>query len=82
MKVVIYGKPNCSWCVRAKDLAATNPEIEVEYIDIVEAGLGKDELTNIVGKLVTTVPQIIVDGIAVGGYEAFAPIVKALGEQE
>lgn len=81
MKVVIYGKPNCAWCVRAKELAATKPEIEVDYVDIVEAGLGKDELTNIVGKPVTTVPQIIVDGVAIGGYDEFAPIVKAFVEQ-
>lgn len=75
MKVVIYGKPNCGWCDRAKDLAGTKEGIEVEYIDITKAGLGKEELTAIVGKPVSTVPQILVDGVPVGGFEFFKPYV-------
>lgn len=75
MKVVIYGKPNCPWCDRAKELAKTKVGIEVEYIDISSLPNPAATLTQLVGKPVTTVPQIFVDGVPVGGFESFKPYV-------
>jgi len=76
MKVVIYGKPNCPYCVSAKELVKTKAGIEYEYIDIVEAGLGKEELSMLVGKPVLTVPQIFVDDKPIGGFSDLEPIIK------
>jgi len=35
VKIKIYGKPNCPYCVKAKDLAETK-NIAYEYIDLTE----------------------------------------------
>lgn len=64
MKVKIYGKEGCKFCDRAKKHTATLIEegkVEsFEYIDINEAGLTKDDLSQITGEKVETVPQILV----------------------
>lgn len=70
MKAVIYGKPNCPWCDRAKQLAEIN-DVEVEYVDIVAAGIDGAKLSEIVGRPIRTVPQIVVDDQYVGGFEDF-----------
>ncbi|QGH72116.1 putative glutaredoxin 1 [Klebsiella phage N1M2] len=77
MKVVIYGKPNCPWCDRAKALADSKGA-EVEYINIVEAGIDGAKLGEIVGRPVRTVPQIVVDDQYVGGYEDLDRHLKAV----
>lgn len=75
MKVTIYGKPNCPNCVKAKNLCATKPAIEVEYIDIVEQGIDAVKLGEICGTMVREVPQIFVDDKHVGGWTALMPHV-------
>lgn len=76
MKVVIYGKPNCSWCDRAKSLVKGVEGIESEYIDIVEAGIDGVKLSEICGEPVRTVPQIFIDGkFNPGGFQGLAPII-------
>ncbi|QZA70506.1 GrxA family glutaredoxin [Erwinia phage AH04] len=67
MKVVIYGKDQCVFCKRAKQLVEER-DVDNEYIDIIETGLGKEGLEKIVGGPVTSVPQIFVDDVHVGGY--------------
>jgi len=59
-KVIIYSKPNCTYCVKAKNLVKT---LGFEYE---EKMFGKDfttpdELFEAVGKQVRTMPQIIID---------------------
>ena len=67
--VKIYGKPNCPWCDRAKALAEEKG-LDVEYINIVEAGIDGAKLSEICGTPVRTVPQIFVDDAYVpGGYD-------------
>jgi len=70
MKVKIYGKPSCPYCEKAKTLAASFGEYE--YINIVAEGITKEKLSEICGKEVSTVPQIFVDDVLVGGYTEFA----------
>lgn len=81
-KVTIYGRDGCPFCVKAKDLANTLKESnfikEIEYIDTVSNKLGKEELSEIVGKPVTTVPQIFIDGNYVGGFTEFDGYVRHL----
>lgn len=81
MKVVIYGKPNCPFCVRAKDLCEAKG-IDHEYIDFIAAGMSKQDLEAIVGKPVSTVPQILVDGVAIGGYTDLVPLAQKHQEQK
>lgn len=66
-KIEIYSKPNCTYCVKAKNLVKT---LGFEYT---EKMFGKDfktpdELFEAVGKQVRTMPQIKIDGKLVGGY--------------
>lgn len=79
MYVVIFGRPACPYCVRAKDIAdklkAERDDFDYRYVDIHEAGITKADLEKTVGKPVNTVPQIFVDEQHVGGcteFEAYA----------
>lgn len=69
-KVVIYGRPQCPWCDRAKELAAREG-LNFEYINIRDAGIDGSKLSEICGRPVQTVPQILIDNIYVGGFEDF-----------
>lgn len=44
MKAQVYGRENCPYCVKAKDLLEQK-EIDFEYVDIVTTGIGKDGLS-------------------------------------
>ena len=65
MFVVIFGRPGCPYCVRAKELAEklTNErdDFNYRYVDIHAEGISKADLEKTVGKPVETVPQIFVD---------------------
>lgn len=77
MEVVIYSKPNCNWCVKAKELMNklqlnyTEKVLDVDYTrDYLRALLYGDNPVSVTPPL--TVPQIFVDGYRVGSYEDFA----------
>jgi glutaredoxin 3 len=71
----IYSKPDCSWCDKAKALLRAK---ELPYKEIV-LDLGQERLDGVeyatiaeLHQLVPgarTVPQILVDGVSIGGYE-------------
>lgn len=67
--IVIYGKPNCKFCILAKELVQRTENTVLEYIDIQEKGIGAEELSKIVGVTVKTIPQIFIDGVYIGGYQ-------------
>lgn len=81
MHVVIYGRDNCPYCVRAKALATqlkgSIDGFDFEYVDITEKGLTKEDLAEIVKRPVQTVPQILIDGQAIGGFTDFEAYSKA-----
>jgi glutaredoxin len=67
MQIVIYSKPNCTYCTKAKALVKG---LGLEYE---EKMFGKDfntpeELYEAVGKQVRTMPQIKIDNELIGGY--------------
>ena len=67
MTIVIYSKPNCIYCDKAKALVKG---LDLNYE---EKMFGKDfnspeELYEAVGKQVRTMPQIKIDGELIGGY--------------
>ncbi len=64
-KVLIYSTSWCGPCANAKRLLTENG-ISFEEIDIEGKGMTRDELFEITGG--RTVPQIVVDGKAIGGY--------------
>jgi glutaredoxin 3 len=72
MKAIVYSKPNCPFCVRAKALLSQKG-IEVEERSAVDH---RDTLiqkvTEATGAAPRTVPQIWLDGAYVGGYTELA----------
>ena len=67
MTIVIYSKPNCVYCDKAKALVKG---LDLNYE---EKMFGKDfnsveELYEAVGKQVRTMPQIKIDDVLIGGY--------------
>lgn len=75
MFVVIFGRPACPFCTRAKDLADklsdTGAISGYRYIDIHEEGITKADMEKTIGKPVETVPQIFVDQTHIGGFTEF-----------
>lgn len=77
MDIVIYTKPNCPWCVKAKELMK---KLNLEYSEkILDVDYTRDELRELVNGSAPvsmtpplTVPQIFVYNKRVGGYEDFA----------
>lgn len=77
MRVTIYGKVSCSYCMKAKALAGLHfDQGEVNYIDMDEHGLDKAALQRICGSAVTTIPQIFLDGKHIGGYGELLEVVS------
>ncbi|MFD1802962.1 GrxA family glutaredoxin [Mixta tenebrionis] len=81
MLAVIFGRPGCSYCVRAKELAeklsAERDDFNFRYVDIQAEGISKADLEKTVGKPVETVPQIFVDDRHIGGFTDFNAWSKA-----
>lgn len=65
--ITIYGKPNCPHCDMAKKLCETKG-VPYTYVDIVEAGMGAMELSELLKAHVRTVPQILDGEQYIGGY--------------
>lgn len=77
MALVIYGRPGCPYCEKAKNLAKMLEERgyfrDVQYINYQELGWGKEELSKVAGHPVSTVPVVLIGGSEsnmtyVGGY--------------
>ena len=75
MKVEIYGKDGCKYCQKAlehvADLIKHKKVSEFKYTDILKEGLTGKDLSVMLNKEVTTVPQVVVDGVVIGGYTEF-----------
>ncbi|WP_417658233.1 GrxA family glutaredoxin [Pseudidiomarina sp.] len=75
MFTVIFGRPGCPFCVRAKQIAEkleeNRDDFEFNYIDMQAEGISKADLEKTVGKPVLTVPQIFVDEKHIGGCDEF-----------
>lgn len=82
--VVIYGKTNCPFCVKALDLARQY-KLEFEYFNIENPDY-RDQLLKIKPAEAKTVPQIWWHGNYIGGYNEFAAEIEntmnGYGEQQ
>ncbi len=63
----IYGRLDCGYCAAAKRLLESRSE-DFEWVDMVEEGMSKGELSEKIGQPVYTVPQILHGSTYVGGY--------------
>ncbi len=63
-KVIVYTSQICPYCVRAKGLL-DRKGVAYEQIDISTDPKLEKEMIRITGKM--TVPQILIDGVPVGG---------------
>ncbi|MCK0769510.1 GrxA family glutaredoxin [Chromohalobacter canadensis] len=80
MLAVIFGRPGCPFCVRAKELAEQISEAREDfgfrYIDIHEEGITQADMEKTIGKPVETVPQIFLDQTHIGGFTEFDQHVR------
>ena len=76
-RFTIFGRPDCGYCVRAKQLLETKA-MDMRWIDIQAEGVSKADLEKTVGKPVDTVPQIFHGQQHIGGYTELAEYVKTL----
>ena len=67
MKIVIYSKPNCTFCTKSKSLL-NNLKLPFEEKMFGTDFKTTDELFEAIGKQVRTMPQIMIDDKLVGGY--------------
>ena len=76
MKIIIFGKDTCCFCLKSKELL-TNNNIEYKYIlmDKVSAYYQTNYL-NKVPITYKTVPQIFIDNKFIGGYSDLEPIIN------
>ncbi|AZU98166.1 thioridoxin [Salmonella phage SE_PL] len=82
MKVKIYGRAvGCPYCTTAKQICEQN-KFDMEFIDMEAVGMTRDELSEIVGKPVSTVPQIFVEGEYIGGCTEFIKHLTTLAEKK
>lgn len=76
-RFTIFGRPDCGYCVRAKQLLE-NKSLAMRWIDIQQEGISKADLEKTIGKPVETVPQIFHGQEHIGGYTELAEYVKTL----
>lgn len=78
MKVEVLGRPKCEWCVRVKHILSKNG-MDFEYRDIYE---DKEAMNLIRESKLTTVPQVWIDGVHIGGYEATEKYLQRMMSSE
>lgn len=71
MYFTVFGKENCPYCVRAKELLQSKLA-EVSYFDVMQDSEAFGRMNSVVqkatGSPAKTVPQIFVDDRYIGGY--------------
>lgn len=71
--VIVYSKPNCPYCVRAKALLDS---YSVSYTEkVVGVDVTREQLLEAAPNA-RTVPQIIINGEAIGGYEQLSSYIE------
>ena len=78
MKVEIYTKDQCPYCVQAKNLMKSKGwEFTEHYINNDSRETLLEQLTTRLGTSPRTVPQIFIDDQAIGGYTDLVEWVKS-----
>lgn len=73
-EVIIYSAPNCPYCISAKKLLS---DLEVSYQEINISGDDalREKMIQLTGR--RTVPQIIINGKPIGGFDDLSALHKA-----
>ena len=66
MKIVVYSKPACQYCDKAKALLTRLGHNYTEKV--VTKDISLEEFFKELGKTVRTIPQIVIDENHIGGY--------------
>lgn len=74
MKVEIFGKENCNFCVRAKDLLSKK-RIPFSYVDFFALDDIQQKGVSDRAPEAKSFPIIIVDDVYVGGYSDIAAVI-------
>ena len=74
-KIVVWSRDNCPYCVRAKNLLSVRG-LEYEERNISEGVWSREQLLEACPGA-RTVPQIVMDGLVVGGYDRLEEYFKA-----
>jgi len=73
--IIIYSKNNCNYCVRAKNILSIK---NLEYKEFVlDKDYTKEELLKKFPEA-KTLPQIEIDGVAIGGYRELDQYLKTI----
>jgi glutaredoxin len=76
MRATVWSKNNCGYCVMAKNLLR-NQGVEYEERNISEGPWTKEQLLEAVPHA-RTLPQIILDGNLIGGYDQLSKYLKKI----
>ena len=80
MKIEVYTKSNCVWCVRTKELLNT---LQLNYYEfMLDVDFTKAELLdklNLEADSKITLPQVFIGGSAIGGYEDLMEYLEQTG---
>lgn len=76
--ITIYGKTNCGFCTKAKDLAESR-KIKYEYKDVGISQATLDEMQARVSSPVRSVPQIFIGDKHIGGYSDLMKYIDQTG---
>ncbi len=71
--ILIYGKDGCSFCQRAK-LLCESYNLDFEYLNMDEDYSRETLFENFPGA--KTVPQIVVNGLKIGGYNELVNYIE------
>ena len=67
MAATVYSATNCVWCDRVIDLLKEHVD-DISKIDVSIDKENLKEMHEACGKKINTVPQVIIDGVHIGGY--------------
>ena len=71
--VTMYTLPNCEFCEMAKNLLHSRQNCVIYEIDLSKNSKVREGVKESLG---TTVPQIVIDGNHIGGYEELKSYIK------
>lgn len=75
VKVIVYSKETCPYCVMAKKLLSEKGVTEIQEIRIDLDPVARDNMIEITGRM--TVPQIFIGDTHVGGFDDLAKLNRS-----
>lgn len=71
---VVYSIPNCGFCMKVKHLLRTQ---DIKFSErVIGKDVTKEEAITEIGRNITSVPQVVIDGEYVGSYSSTMKYLK------